>query len=113
MAVEILIPKPETPERRLAAMEAPGRPWRRPPGGWVSDLAAIRQTVLLCEFCDPKWNPRRAGYEPWRRDLLAMARCDGCKQLSRHCKTYIHASFHAAVGDPETRRHHGRWAFWR
>lgn len=109
MALEILIPKPDTPQRRAAAAEAPGRPWVRPAGGWVNDLAALRQTVMLCEFCDPKWNPRRAQYEPWRRDLWVTARCDACKQMSRHVKTYIHESLHVTVGDPETRRRRGRW----
>jgi len=68
---------------------------------------------LIYQVHDGAISAGSAGYDPGGGDLLGRARCDGCKQLSRHCKTYIHASFHAAVGDPETRRHHGRWAFWR
>lgn len=109
MALEILIPKPDTPQRRLESMAAPLRPPQMLPGSWVNDLAALKQTVMLCEFCDPKWNPRRASYEPWRRDLWVTARCDACTQMSRHVKTYIHESLHVAVGDPETRRRRGRW----
>lgn len=97
----------------IPTFEAPGRPWRRPPGGWVADLVALRRAVTLCDFCAPKFNPRRNGYEVWRKNLRANGRCDGCNTMTFRptgaMVMYIHESLHDTVGE-YTRPSHGRWA---
>ena len=91
-----------------ALQEAPGRPITRIAGGWIADLTALKQTVMLCPFCTHKFNPRKHHYELWREDWLALARCDACRQTSRATKVFIHQSLHDAVGDDRS-RHRGRW----
>ena len=100
----VLIPKPDTPLRRLAAGEDPGRRSRSIAGSYISDLAATRKMILLCPFCVHKFNPRRVQYEPWRYEQYVIAKCDDCRQMSRHIRAFIHSSTHDVVGDPEWRQ---------
>lgn len=93
----------------LAALEAPGRPVSRLSGGWVDDLCALQKFITLCPFCDHKFSPRAHHYEPWRRDLYCVARCDGCNRIHPRCKAFIHETYHEALGD-WTRQRRGRWA---
>lgn len=109
MPLEIHVPKPETKARVLASLEAQ-RPWNRPAGGWLDDFVALRKAIMLCPFCAPKFNPRARNYEVWRRELLVMARCDGCNQVSHQIRTFIHESTHDSVGEIQKPRRRGRWA---
>lgn len=108
MSLTILVPRPDSPARRMAASEHPGRPSGQLGGAWNADLTALRKCVILCDFCIHKFHPRRHGYEPWRQ-TLTRARCDDCKQYSARCMTFIHESTHDAVGDWQ-RPAKGRWA---
>ena len=94
---------------RLAADEAPGRPWNRTAGGWVADLTALHKFVILCPFCVPKFNPRQNQYEPWRRHNMIVGRCDGCKQVSTQARGYMHQANHGLTGEWERPRR-GRWS---
>lgn len=107
MSLTIHVPKPDTPQRRLAASESNGRPAGRVAGGWISDITALKQTVLLCPFCVEKFSPRSHHYELWRTEWLVLAKCDGCKNYSRNSKVFIHQSLHDEVGEDRPRR--GRW----
>ena len=109
MSLTVLVPKPDTPERRMARLEAPGRPVGRLGGSWNADITALRKCVILCDFCIHKFHPRRAGYEAWR-ETTNKAKCDDCGQFSPRCKAFIHESLHDAVGDWQRRPTKGRWA---
>ena len=112
MSLTILVPTPETPAKRRKAAEAPARPWYRPLGGWIADGVGLRQMITLCDSCDGRFNPRKAGYELFRRSFgttgpYVVADCWGCSTKWSKCKAYIHASFHDAIGDESRQR--GRW----
>ena len=109
MSLQIHVPQPVTQRRIAKSLEAAGRPQTRVAGGWVADLAALRQCIMLCPFCAPKFNPASHHYEVWRRDTYAIAKCDGCKQISRSTRVYIHQSQHHDVGEWERPRR-GRWS---
>ena len=96
-------------ERSLVGAD-PGRPWNRPAGGWVADLVGLQKVVMLCDFCAGKFNPRANHYEPWRRGLYAIAKCDGCNQYGQKAKLFIHQSTHDEVGEfTPARAKRGRW----
>ena len=107
--VTIHVPTPDTPRKILKSLEAGGKPVGRLAGGWVDDFAALRKAIMLCEFCSPRFNAKQNKYAVWRRDIYAIAKCDGCNQTSRHIKTYIHESTVPDVGE-EPRRRRGRWS---
>ena len=88
--------------------EDPGRKPGRIAGGYMSDLAALKKTIILCPFCEHKFNPRKSNYEVWNRFYMAHGRCDGCKQLSFQAKIYNHEAYTSAVEMPGNRRR-GRW----
>jgi len=80
------IGKPMTRVRRLQIIEAPRRPARRLPGGWVTDLATLGKALVLCDFCAHKFAPKRYGYV--RKRVVAgskyvLGECDGCKRHSQ------------------------------
>ena len=95
----------------IAASEDYGRPWNRPAGGWVSDLTALQKFVMLCPFCGPKFNPKKADYEVWRTNAFHVGKCDGCKELSTYLCGYIHQEHHPIVGEWQRKPpRRGRWA---
>ena len=88
-------------------------PTRRLPGGWVADAVALRKCITLCDDCDHKFNPRKVGYELWRRNFgttgpYVLSDCWGCNRKWVKTKAFIHESTHDSVGDDAPRR--GRWA---
>lgn len=97
---------------RLKADEAPGRPWNRVAGGWISDLCSLQKHVMLCPFCLSKFNPKSYGYEPWRTavPITSIGKCDGCNQPSMYLKNFIHEEFHQDIGEWQSRPRRGRWA---
>lgn len=111
MSLTIHVPRPDTPQRRAAAftLHGHGRPSGRTAGGWIADRIGLRQCVVLCDFCVHKFNPRRVGYELYRRTTM-NAFCDDCGQHSLRAAAYIHQSFHDAVGDERRMPGKGRWA---
>ena len=111
MTIELIVPRKDwTKQQVLQASEAPGRPWRRPAGGWISDLVALKKFITLCPYCDHGFNPRRHQYEVWRRDTYCVAKCDACGKFNPRCKAWIHESQHEAVGEWTRPRRRGRWA---
>ena len=109
---QVLVKRPHSDREVFRSLEAPGRPWRRPAGGWIADGVALRKCITLCDTCDPKFHPKRLGYELFRRSFgttgpYVVSDCWGCNQRWIKCKAYIHESTHDLVGDPARRR--GRW----
>lgn len=76
---------------KLEAAEHPGRrtdPARgyQSPSEWITQLMDLRKPVILCDFCRPKFDPKKARYRRfWCPDsngqngYLARGRCDDCK----------------------------------
>lgn len=90
-------------KERLKADEHPGKPWNRVAGGWISDLAELQKFIQLCPFCVSKFNPRKSGYEVWRLHVNCVGKCDGCNQVSPHCRGFISQSLHDTVGENRPR----------
>ena len=75
---------------QIAALEHPGRrtDGTQTAAAWLSDLTDLRKMVLLCTYCRPKFNPRRARYRRFyapdftgKTDgFVHNGQCDGCKQ---------------------------------
>ena len=82
-------------------------------GSHVSDLTEQSALVVFCEFCNPKFNPRKNRYETWRRETYVHGLCDGCGQYTLHGRAFIHQSTHDLVGEWENRplsTRRGRWS---
>lgn len=83
--------------------KATGRRVGAPIGSWVTDLAELKQTLVLCWQCDPKWKrvSKRYGYEPVKKwsDQYggAVAPCDGCREFGPQRTCYVHGTNWAAV----------------
>lgn len=99
MSLQILVPTPETPARRLAASEAPGRPARRVPGGWVADHTALGKAITLCPWHVHKFDPRHSHYELWRREMFVRAICSDCNVFDLHCTMFTPQALHDEVGE--------------
>lgn len=82
-------------KRRL---ESRGRPVGRVEGTWVTDLAELKQLILLCWKCDPKFKDvaKKYGYFPkrsWNQRWGGVrTSCDGCRENGDRRKVYAHAT---------------------
>ena len=56
-----------------------GRKLGKPIGGYVDDLTALRQTVLLCEKHFRKFDHRKAHYFH-EKNLRVGGKCDACRE---------------------------------
>jgi hypothetical protein len=95
-----IVPVPSGPRGRLA-------------GTHIDDQVALTKMIVLCEFCNPKFNPRKNRYEVWRKETWVRGACDGCSNYTLHGRGFIHQSFHEQVGEWENRpmsARRGRWA---
>ena len=110
MAITIHVPKPVTTQRLLASMDFGAKPAHRVRGGWMDDLTATGKMLLLCPLCKGNFNPKSCRYELWRRDYLAIGRCDSCQQMDPHCTAFTPEANHDAIGQPTRPRRRGRWA---
>src|SRR2546426_9218565 len=76
--------------RPRADEDAPGKPTRRIAGGWIADLAALKQVIILCSFCTHKFNPGRVGYRREKEFPVAVGKCDGCGTHDLRCSWYVY-----------------------
>lgn len=80
----------------IARVASPGRPIGKTEGTWVTDCAEIQQCVLLCSFCDHKFEPSHRKYGYWRdrnSPLGVGGTCDGCRTFQdTGIQLYIHES---------------------
>ena len=87
----------------LAQFESRGRRVGAVTGSYITDLAAIRQTIILCSACDAKWKHdyKRHQYEPHKQFHEyyggVIGSCDACREMGMRRKIYIHQSFHGQV----------------
>lgn len=86
--------------------EHPGRKYGMPEGGYVTDLAALRKTIILCWRCQPKFDHKRHNYYKDEKFPHVVGKCDGCRQVMNHStKLYIHESY---LSDPGGRTRSGQ-----
>lgn len=90
--------------RATEARKSKGRPRMKIAGTWITDLAELKQCVMLCGSCEPKWKPihKRYGY---RLDTAIQratggvyGTCDACREsflppYSGKLAFYIHESY--------------------
>lgn len=80
-----------TRRERAAAHIHPGRrtDGSQSPASWLLDLADTRKIIILCSFCQSKFDPRRHGYRRWYAPSCTPntdphqvnGTCDACKEL--------------------------------
>ena len=75
--MDVLIPRQWTPRALAKASEAPVGARGKLRGSHIDDLVALGKLVLLCDFCNPKWNPRANHYEKYQPVPVA-GNCDAC-----------------------------------
>ena len=90
----------ERAQRRAQMARFAGRPTGRSVGTWVTDLAELRQSILLCPTCDPGFRNghQRYGYfrdNRWRRYTGGCSgQCDACRgDFPGGLQLYIHDSY--------------------
>lgn len=131
-APTILIPKHAalgqgfSRRERALALEHPGRrtDGRQSAASWIADLTDLRKLILLCSFCQGKFNPRRHGYrvfytpDPTSKTdgYVSNGICDACKartELSGGGRAYIaEDTYRLTCVDPLDARRQARLA-WR
>jgi len=112
MPITIHVPKPETPRRVLSSYAvAWGAQHTSLAGTRVDDLVQTGKMVLLCSFCDSKFNPRQNKYTSWSRTWLCVAQCDGCKRHTNNVKAFIPEANYDAVAVHDASRGR-RWRHW-
>lgn len=80
-----------TPQNRLRAAEARGRPRGRVTGGWIADLAALGKAIVLCDLCVHRFKPSAYGYKAPGNLPAVRGDCDGCRQFANHAKVFTKA----------------------
>lgn len=72
-------------------------------GSWVTDIAELKQTVLLCNGCDHKFKRIALRYQYERHALFfdeyggVIGRCDACKEPGKSRIVYNHQSYHGKI----------------
>jgi hypothetical protein len=92
-----------------ARIESKGRPVGAVAGSWVTDLAELKQSILLCGVCDYKWRrgAKKYGYELAKRWTKiwggVTGKCDDCRQSGPQRSFYYHEALSGKVYDPNDR----------
>lgn len=61
-------------------------------GSHISDLVALEKSILLCSFCQPKFEPAKHGYTMAVRPPFhngAWSDCDACGRDMSLCRMYV------------------------
>ena len=69
----------------------PGKKVRLSSGAWVTDLAELRKSILLCAHCSSKFDHKKYLYYKQREFPYALGKCDGCDSFGK-CNFYLHWS---------------------
>jgi len=72
-------------------IEAAGRKIGNPHGTHVTDLAELANTIILCDFCVPKFDWKKYRYYKQREFPYVLGKCDACKTFGR-AQLFIHWS---------------------
>ena len=97
------IEKKREARRSLKRSASTGRAFGAPVGRWVTDLAELKQTIILCSMCDAGWRRSAPRYHyEFRKDWHeywggVIGRCDACREPGHSRKIYIHQSLHGKV----------------
>ncbi len=79
-------------QRKAAGLrEHPGRNFGKPHGTWISDMCEQKQSILLCQLCSHKFQPKQHNYYQ-TREFRVLGRCDACKEHENNATFYIHES---------------------
>ena len=92
-------PKSGRQRRSVQDVTAPGRTSGRAAGGWMSDLAALKQTILLCDSCVHRFDPKPVHYYREGR-FQAIGGCDGCVQHYGNVFLFVHESYLGSSWEP-------------
>lgn len=90
-------------------MESRGRRIGSVAGSWVTDLAELKQSIMLCSSCDFKWKSgaKKYGYELAKRWTKiwggVVGKCDDCRQSGPQRSFYYHEALTGKVYDPNDR----------
>lgn len=76
---------------RAQRVEHPGRKVGKPHGTWVTDLAELCKTVILCDCCSHKFDRKKYRYYKQREFPFVLGKCDACKNFGR-AQLFIHES---------------------
>ena len=112
MAIQVLVPRQYTAKDLAKAAEAPVGARGKLKGSHIDDLVALGKLVLLCDFCDPKFNPRSNRYERYMKIPVAGL-CDACGDHVWTGKAFIPQFNHDDVvyeTPVQATRRRGRWA---
>ena len=92
------------------------------PASWLMDLADTRKIIILCQFCQPKFDPRRHGYRRWYAEShtpntdphQVNGKCDACKTtVTSGGRGYVSEETYGLLcKDPSESRRRSR-AAWR
>jgi len=94
---DLLIKRQWTTQQQIDALEAGGKKRNRPAGGWVSDIAAQKKVITLCQSCTHKFNPARVQYRKEKEFPVCQAKCDGCSTWDPYCSMYIYEDLYQTV----------------
>lgn len=92
-----------------ARVESTGRKVGSVAGSWVTDLAELKQSIMLCNACDFKWRhgAKKYGYELAKRWTKiwggVVGKCDDCRQSGPQRSFYYHETLNGKVYDPNDR----------
>ena len=109
MAIQILVPKRYTTKDITRGYEAPVGPRRKLRGTHIGDLVGLQQSVILCDLCTAKFNPRANHYVSYpdpERPQPCWGTCDACTEKGL-ANSFIPLALHEAV--VYHRRIQGRW----
>ena len=112
MALTVIVPRVYTQQQIAESYAVKGRPKGRTPSSHVDDMVALRKLVLLCDFCRPKWNPRKDHYELYQKIPVA-GNCDACGDHVWTGTAFIPEINHDALiyeSPIAARRRRGRWS---
>ena len=105
--VTILIPKKWDKVDKMRNAVAFGRKLGRPAGGYMADLAAKRNVILLCDSCVHKFNAREHRYR--KEPSIRVSKCDGCRDLTCTSSMFVAEETWDKIHHPDDEIRKGRW----
>ena len=91
-------PPPEAPGRRIGAVI----------GSWVTDLAELKQTIILCWKCQEEFRKVAPRYhyhfaENWNKIWGGVhGKCDACREPGVRRSCFVHQSYLGKSYNPES-----------
>ena len=76
---------------RSGLIESTGRKVGSAHGSYISDLAELCKTILLCYSCTRKFDHKKYRYYKQREFPYALGKCDACKAFGKN-DLFLHES---------------------